>query len=995
MKTQISRDSFQPDKRYGGVYQQQGRMLTDADWNEQVAVARGQLVQALVDAIGDGAPRTGALAIAADPVTADLKIRPGDLYVDGIRAVLPGTGLLGANEQPDLDGYPALPKAGAYTVYADVWERAVTALEDSRLRDEGLHGADTCTRTQTMLQVKKCDHQASLAALPRCGDALMSLSLQASLEAKDPCDPCAGLISAGKGRVGSYLFRLEVHEVEGDAKSPTSVTLKWSSENGAEQYESGAADTLPPGFVSGDFIYEFYDTKSEKQIGLFLGADFAPIHGELTTSGEFPPQPPAGMVRRWDGWCKLAKSAAGWVLTGWDQGANLAGALPLAGPLQLDLKALRLKLELDGKIFLAGDFWLADVREAVKKPGDAIISPGIPPQGITHHYLILAQVDSGKVAAFEGAELRRRAFPPLTDLWASDVGYETTCGRVLARPPREILFDRSHDTVAKALNRLCQLQAEHVGYTGSCESGLFKDFRGTVKDALDKVCQITAGNVAFSKPCETGLYANKDKVIATVADALGLLCDIPAGEVSYTPSETCNYLGQLSTDTVQKALDALCARPGGCRITVGERGVFPNLDLALGALLGSKEGKDICLCLLPGEHRFRGGEIATPSPDAHICLSGCGASTRLFLAGDRMAFTGFASVSITCMDITACKENTGALAFDGCQEVRVSGVSVSGLLPEKIAGLPTAGFPSLVFIGDAQKANLESSALEAAHPGSLQLARKIFDLNGDLGALFGLADRREFEEMVIPTAERLALMDGPGRAKLADGIKERKSLEALSHREDQSYFFLEEALRLETVQAEDFTGPLRRIRREAIRARPGVALVIDDARADCLVADCDIAGVVRLYGEKPAGPFSQLVDALSGFVKEGRVTFEGTSAEFRMSGCQVSRMEVSDWVSENMRALAGQGKGIMARLYETGLLTGCLFALGDNQLAFANANLSSNAFDQRDTRSADAARVIGESAIYVGNRSGQGARIVDAVPQDGLAQAANVGLQIT
>ncbi len=33
MKTEISRDSHQPKKRYSGVYQQQGRMLTDADWN--------------------------------------------------------------------------------------------------------------------------------------------------------------------------------------------------------------------------------------------------------------------------------------------------------------------------------------------------------------------------------------------------------------------------------------------------------------------------------------------------------------------------------------------------------------------------------------------------------------------------------------------------------------------------------------------------------------------------------------------------------------------------------------------------------------------------------------------------------------------------------------------------------------------------------------------------------------------------------------------------
>ena len=40
MKTQISRDSFNSDKRYSGVYLQQGRMITDADWNEETEISR-------------------------------------------------------------------------------------------------------------------------------------------------------------------------------------------------------------------------------------------------------------------------------------------------------------------------------------------------------------------------------------------------------------------------------------------------------------------------------------------------------------------------------------------------------------------------------------------------------------------------------------------------------------------------------------------------------------------------------------------------------------------------------------------------------------------------------------------------------------------------------------------------------------------------------------------------------------------------------------------
>jgi len=225
MKTQISRDSFQPEKRYSGIHQQQGRMITDADWNELVAICREQLVRALADVVGDGSPRAGAVSL-----TADRKIQPGDLYVDGIRAELPGSVPLAANAQPDLPGYPAFPATGPYVVYADVWERAVTSLEDGALRDPGLHGADTCSRAQTMLQVKACPESVNPeTAIPRRGNAALTLTLHTSLEAGDPCDPCAGLISAGKGRIGSYLFRLEVHAFDGEATNPTRLVLKWSS----------------------------------------------------------------------------------------------------------------------------------------------------------------------------------------------------------------------------------------------------------------------------------------------------------------------------------------------------------------------------------------------------------------------------------------------------------------------------------------------------------------------------------------------------------------------------------------------------------------------------------------------------------------------------------------------------------------------------------------------------------------------------------------------
>ena len=46
-RIQTSRDSHDPKRRYSGVYQPQGRMITDADWNALVEPAKQRLHEAM------------------------------------------------------------------------------------------------------------------------------------------------------------------------------------------------------------------------------------------------------------------------------------------------------------------------------------------------------------------------------------------------------------------------------------------------------------------------------------------------------------------------------------------------------------------------------------------------------------------------------------------------------------------------------------------------------------------------------------------------------------------------------------------------------------------------------------------------------------------------------------------------------------------------------------------------------------------------------------
>jgi Family of unknown function (DUF6519) len=60
MMGDISRKTFDPQKHYSGVLQQQGRVQVDADWNEQLAIQHHRTETESRDVIGQcGVPEKG------------------------------------------------------------------------------------------------------------------------------------------------------------------------------------------------------------------------------------------------------------------------------------------------------------------------------------------------------------------------------------------------------------------------------------------------------------------------------------------------------------------------------------------------------------------------------------------------------------------------------------------------------------------------------------------------------------------------------------------------------------------------------------------------------------------------------------------------------------------------------------------------------------------------------------------------------------------------
>ncbi len=525
MKTQISRYTYRASARYSGVQHQQGRMIVDADLNEQSDIVNGRLVDALHATVLSGAPAGDAgLALKVEgnkPV-----LVPGRLYVDGLAARLPGKPAerLALNQQPDYPNAPT-PSSTDFRIYADVWERSVTALEDEWLMDAGLHGADTATRSQTMLQVKTCPsalNPQSINDNPPRGNAPLSLTLSTSTTSGSGADPCAANGQVNE-RIGNYLFRVEVHDVYTKA-SQEHLVIKWSRDNGAESCRVGDE---PPGFTQNVWAWEFFDTASEQQAGLHpyattvrrgvLVADTYKVPG----AGQ-----PQTFARQWDGYADI--NLGDNTVTGRERGVPLS-----TGPngqvsfdtssgralvLALEWMTLKLGLRAQGAssnhVFVPGDYWLACVREAerdkIETEQAGLLLDQAQPSGITHHYLELGRWDGTKLLPPDGlteaAWKQRMAFRPLTDLQADGVSYQL---------PSKLV---PTDSVRK---RLTGLKEYNEGQ------------RITMQAALDALgLNLDAGSIP---------YATTSATPASIADLMVKKTgDTMSGDLTVNATVTCN-----------------------------------------------------------------------------------------------------------------------------------------------------------------------------------------------------------------------------------------------------------------------------------------------------------------------------------------------------------------------------------------------------------------------------------------------------------------------
>ncbi|MEP6570457.1 MAG: DUF6519 domain-containing protein [Acidobacteriota bacterium] len=462
MRNDTSRNTFRPNRHYSRVLMQQGRVLLDADWNEQAAIFHHYLQTLARDLIGPyGGPakdwgfkilnNNDADAQHLPEINLNFWIGPGRYYVDGLLCENDGFCLYAPPVTPpgnsQADFIPEKLVDGKYLVYLDVWERHVTALEDEAIREVALgpQGPDTTTRVKVVWQVKtfklegtsfdnfQCNNsieQTGVSIHEGWADLLKELQpanrglLRAKADEPDDINasnPCIISPDARYRGAENQLYRVEIHQGQ-----PGTATFKWSRENGSV--------ALPIRSISGNKVTLEHMGRDER-FGLQVG-DWVEIEGtnyENVDRLEAPALLEVEEVNYVDMFVILSgpsdTSDSGRVLRRWDQ---KAGDLHIGGS-ELRNGAVLIKegtpqrenwLTLEDGVqiqfqqgaapntYRRGDYWLIPARTAtgdVEWPGPLNAPEAIPPHGVQHHYAPLARITLALNNVTEVvADLRRR-----------------------------------------------------------------------------------------------------------------------------------------------------------------------------------------------------------------------------------------------------------------------------------------------------------------------------------------------------------------------------------------------------------------------------------------------------------------------------------------------------------------------------------------------------------------------------------------------------------
>lgn len=998
MKGDFTRDTFRRKKRYSGVRMQQSRVQTDADWNEQADITADRIETGTRHVVGKCGFPWHEAGFEIKAAGAGLEIGAGFGYVDGLLCWNPEA--VAVDKQPDFPDKAPLVRVGdkwvpfeeappgLYLAWLDVWTRHLTALDDPEIREVALGGPDTGTRTQTVWQVRLAQAPGGTTCASNVPDwnklvAASTGKLNARAKPEEtPTNLCAVAPGAGYRRLENQLYRIEIHQ----GGELGTATFKWSRENGSivTAWEKKENDNLTVasagrdaelGFASGQWI-ELTDRdrdllgetgtlvrlKSAK--GRVLEIDPATKIGPSVELADYKNQP---RVRRWEsqGALKVEQPAAngGWIAL--EDGVEV---------------------RFEAGTYRTGDFWYVPARTAtgdVEWPRDAGQNPVAQlAQGILHHTCRLALVTKTQAAAAAAAwkveSDCRPLFPPLTDL----ISFYLRGGDGQEVNPDPLDRNKRLKLPATLVTAVTlgpyPLKGRTVRFTvaqgdGRLTGGGTTRQVATGADGLASCEWELDGNLA-SQEVKAELLGPDGNPIHTPVFFRAALSE--ASRVSYDPKD-CPPLQAAQVRTVQEAITELCKMDrggGGCEVTVGKDGQFETIEKALEAL----NDKDVCLCLLPGEHKLEAGLDITSADEKnrrHVSIHGCHHGAKIVGANKPIVAHRLASFELRNLEI----EYNGvpdAIVLDDCEDVSVLSCDLHG----------EADSGAMLTVGGAERVRLVDNDIRFVDRTSFDRNRVLFAALPEISELFRPQPARLAERRVGRAAEALVARPRAERVAAARGL--RAALANLGDTVDPEEMEAARSL-LGVLGSNELTretagANLRRFFRVTRQSVPITALVLKTP-AETVLEDNRIVGTVGFYGDpgRKAQTLTDLEARMAG-VKRQALALGTPGRDLRMRGNRLTRIGIDQtlfadgdksirkWLDPNSQIASPD----FPTLFHTIFMTDNVVERPGDVWLGHHVRMTTNSFDEIK---GDIGWTFGQSAFYTGNSAENDIRLFNAV----------------
>lgn len=269
MATDVSRVSFDSARKYTRVLSQPGRVMLEAEENEDRYILAEERRHELLDFIGPASTPDDGYAVASTG-PGNLTIGAGTMYVGGIRVHLDTTVDYAAqSDWLDHDGDPEWVeppnvdhRRGVEHVVLQLTETDVTAVEDPVLREVALGGPDGAARARILQRFRRftsrarsCKGALGGAVQTWLDDGLVFDQGTAALDSatrllvtfdvpEGPADPCQP--SAQGGYLGAQNQAIRVQVVSRNSDQPDVFDLVWGWDDASMLYRVTADASVNP-----------------------------------------------------------------------------------------------------------------------------------------------------------------------------------------------------------------------------------------------------------------------------------------------------------------------------------------------------------------------------------------------------------------------------------------------------------------------------------------------------------------------------------------------------------------------------------------------------------------------------------------------------------------------------------------------------------------------------------------------------------------------------